>query len=97
MIFAPFECAFEGAFEWCKNHENPIKIDEFRMQKLFTILIVCTQIGWKGFVFDPDLNGTDDINKGLVLGRKLMRDINALGMPCAVEFLNPISAQYSFF
>ena len=38
MIFAPFECALEGAFEWCKNRENPIKIDQFQMQKLLTLL-----------------------------------------------------------
>jgi len=41
MIFTPLECAqcaLKGAFEWCKNHENPIKNDEFQAQKLLTIL-----------------------------------------------------------
>lgn len=26
VIFALFESHFEGAFEWCKNHQNPMGI-----------------------------------------------------------------------
>ena len=40
MIFAPFECALEGAFEWCKNHQNPIKIDQNQTKKVFDVLYV---------------------------------------------------------
>jgi 3-deoxy-7-phosphoheptulonate synthase len=47
-----------------------------------------TRIGWKGFVNDPDLDGSCRINKGLRLARKLLADLNDLGMPTASEFLD---------
>ncbi len=53
-----------------------------------------TTIGWKGLMNDPDLNGSFDINKGLKLARQLLRDINDLGMPAGVEFLDIITPQY---
>jgi 3-deoxy-7-phosphoheptulonate synthase len=53
-----------------------------------------TTVGWKGFINDPDLNESHDINKGLRLSRKLLLDINALGLAAATEYLDLISPQY---
>lgn len=53
-----------------------------------------TTVGWKGLINDPDLNGTFNINKGIKLARKLLIDINELGLPCGVEFLDTISPQF---
>jgi len=53
-----------------------------------------TTIGWKGLINDPDLNGTFDIDKGLSVARRLLLDINALGVPAGTEYLDPISPQY---
>jgi len=53
-----------------------------------------TTIGWKGLINDPDLNGTFQINKGLHVGRGILRDLNSMGVPCGVEFLDTISPQY---
>ena len=53
-----------------------------------------TTVGWKGLINDPDLDGSFDINKGLQLGRTLLRDINALGLPAGCEYLDTISPQY---
>jgi len=53
-----------------------------------------TTVGWKGLINDPDLNGTFQINKGLRLARRLLLDINELGMPAGTEFLDLISPQY---
>jgi 3-deoxy-7-phosphoheptulonate synthase len=47
-----------------------------------------TAVGWKGFVNDPDLDQSCHINKGLRLARKLLLDLNDLGMPTASEFLD---------
>jgi 3-deoxy-7-phosphoheptulonate synthase len=47
-----------------------------------------TRVGWKGFVNDPDLDGSCRINKGLRLARTLLRDLNDLGVPTASEFLD---------
>ncbi|MBN1517512.1 3-deoxy-7-phosphoheptulonate synthase [Candidatus Sumerlaeota bacterium] len=54
-----------------------------------------TTVGWKGLINDPWLNGTFDIGSGLKLARQLLLDINALGLPCGTEMLDPISPQYT--
>jgi len=53
-----------------------------------------TTIGWKGFINDPGLDETFDINEGIRLARKLLREINDIGVPCGTEFLDLISPQY---
>jgi 3-deoxy-7-phosphoheptulonate synthase len=53
-----------------------------------------TTVGWKGLINDPDLDGTFNINKGLRLARGVLCDINALGLPAGVEYLDVISPQY---
>jgi 3-deoxy-7-phosphoheptulonate synthase len=47
-----------------------------------------TSVGWKGLINDPDLDESFHINKGLRLARKLLLDINNLGLPTASEFLD---------
>src|SRR5262245_44860491 len=47
-----------------------------------------TSVGWKGLINDPDLDETFHINKGLRLARKLLLDVNDLGLPTASEFLD---------
>ncbi|HWA83469.1 MAG TPA: 3-deoxy-7-phosphoheptulonate synthase [Fimbriimonadaceae bacterium] len=47
-----------------------------------------TTVGWKGFINDPDVDETFQVNKGLRLARKLLLDINAFGMPTGSEFLD---------
>ncbi|MEU0540012.1 3-deoxy-7-phosphoheptulonate synthase [Nocardia sp. NPDC005978] len=53
-----------------------------------------TTLGWKGLINDPHLDGSFDINTGLQVGRQLLVDITALGLPMAVEYLDPITPQY---
>ncbi len=53
-----------------------------------------TTIGWKGLINDPHLDGSYDIETGLKIGRRLLLDITALGLPTATEFLDPIVPQY---
>jgi 3-deoxy-7-phosphoheptulonate synthase len=47
-----------------------------------------TSVGWKGLINDPDLDESYHINKGLRLARKLLLDVNDLGLPTASEFLD---------
>jgi len=53
-----------------------------------------TTVGWKGFINDPRMDETFDINEGVRLARKLLREINELGVPCGTEFLDLITPQY---
>lgn len=53
-----------------------------------------TTVGWKGLINDPHLDESFDINSGLRIARKLLLQINRLGLPAAGEFLDAISPQY---
>jgi len=53
-----------------------------------------TTIGWKGLINDPHLDGSQDIETGLKIARRLLLKITALGLPAATEFLDPIVPQY---
>lgn len=53
-----------------------------------------TTIGWKGLINDPGLDGSFRINEGLRTARKLLLDINEMGVPTACEFLDTITPQY---
>ena len=54
-----------------------------------------TTVGWKGLINDPDLNGTYNVNKGIAIARKLLLDINELGVPAGCEYLDLITPQYT--
>ena len=53
-----------------------------------------TRVGWKGLINDPDLDESFNINKGLRIARRLLLDINELGLPAATEYLDLITPQY---
>ena len=54
-----------------------------------------TTVGWKGFINDPHLDNSCDVEYGLRAARKLMLEISKLGLPIATEFLDPIVPQYT--
>jgi 3-deoxy-7-phosphoheptulonate synthase len=53
-----------------------------------------TTTGWKGLINDPHMNDSFDIEHGLQLARKVLLDVNELGLPAGTEALDPISPQY---
>ncbi|MDP5227544.1 MULTISPECIES: 3-deoxy-7-phosphoheptulonate synthase [Arthrobacter] len=53
-----------------------------------------TTVGWKGLINDPGLDGGHDMARGLSEARGFLRDVTALGLPTATEFLEPFSAPY---
>ena len=53
-----------------------------------------TTVGWKGFINDPHLDESFDINTGLKEGRCLLIDILKMGLPTGTEFLDVITPQY---
>ncbi|GAB5606185.1 3-deoxy-7-phosphoheptulonate synthase AroG [Sideroxyarcus sp. TK5] len=54
-----------------------------------------TTVGWKGLINDPHLDGSFKINEGLRLARKLLWELNEFGLPCATEFLDVVTPQYT--
>lgn len=53
-----------------------------------------TTVGWKGFLNDPEMDGSFDVESGLRQGRELLLWLAELGLPVATEALDPISPQY---
>jgi len=54
-----------------------------------------TTVGWKGLINDPRLDNTFRINEGLRLARRILLEINEMNLPCATEFLDTITPQYT--
>ena len=53
-----------------------------------------TTVGWKGLINDPDLNDSFEIDRGLRTARKLLLELNGMGLPCGVEYLDLLTPQY---
>jgi len=53
-----------------------------------------TTIGWKGMIYDPDMNQSFNIEKGVRMARKLLLEVTRMELPAATEFLEPIIPQY---
>lgn len=53
-----------------------------------------TSLGWKGLIMDPDLDGSENLHKGLRVAREFLREIIDLGLPTSTELLDPITPQY---
>lgn len=92
----------------CSIHDiSAAKDFAFRLKKisdshsdLFLILMRTyfekprTALGWKGLIYDPFLNGTNDIPTGIKWARKLLLDLTEMGIPTATEFLEPFTSHY---
>ena len=86
----------KGALEYA-THLNALR-QEFadRMEIVMRIYFEKprTTIGWKGLINDPHLDGSQDIEAGLKIARRLLLEIVGMGLPSATEFLDPIVPQY---
>lgn len=54
-----------------------------------------TNLGWKGLIYDPHLNGAGDIKDGLYISRRILMDNLEIGLPCATEYLETFTPQYN--
>ena len=92
----------------CSIHDPAAGLDYARRLKKLsdelndTLLLVMrvyfekprTTTGWKGFINDPDMDDSFNINKGMELARTFLRDVAEIGLPAGTEALDPISPQY---
>lgn len=53
-----------------------------------------TTIGWRGLVNDPHLDGSFDMATGLCMARRLLAEINDMGVPTATEMLDLVTPRY---
>ncbi len=50
-----------------------------------------TTVGWKGLMHDPNLDGSSDLNLGLLRTRKLLARLNGMGVPAGTEYLDTVA------
>lgn len=87
---------YQGALDYAE------RLQQMRTKYASTLNIIMrvyfekprTTVGWKGFINDPHIDGSFDLEYGLRKARSLLIDINNLGLPIATEALDPISPQY---
>ena len=53
-----------------------------------------TALGWKGYINDPNLNGSYEVSDGMARARRFLLDVCRLGLPTATEYLEPFTPQY---
>ena len=53
-----------------------------------------TRKGWSGYLHDPYLDGSNNMQAGVQLTRKLLIELTIMGIPCATETLSLIAPQY---
>ena len=53
-----------------------------------------TTLGWKGFLYDPHLDGSSDLQQGLQQSRQLYLQLIEMGLPIASEILSPLATGY---
>lgn len=53
-----------------------------------------TQHGWTGFLHDPFLDGSCDLNEGILQTRELLLQFAQEEIPVAAEFVHPLLAPY---
>ena len=83
-------------------HEYATRLAELADELKRDLLIVMrvyfekprTTVGWKGLINDPDIDGSHNIQKGLLLARRTLLDVLGAGVATATEFLEPTSPQY---
>jgi 3-deoxy-7-phosphoheptulonate synthase len=81
------------------DYANSIKNFQENNPNLFIVMRVYfekprSRHGWKGFIYDPDLDESYNINKGIKLARELLLKLTKLKIPIGCEFLDSISPQY---
>ena len=53
-----------------------------------------TTVGWKGFLYDPDLDGSSNMQRGLEQSRQLYLSLIEMGLPISSEILSPMATAY---
>ena len=99
LLFIVGPCSIHNTEEALIYGKKLKKIADIIKDKILIVMRVYfekprTSIGWKGLINDPHLDNSFKVNDGLFLARKLLLDLNKIGMPCGYEVLDPITPQY---
>ena len=98
-LFIVGPCSIHNVGEALEYGKQLKKIADKVKDKILIVMRVYfekprTTVGWKGLINDPNLDNSFDVNKGLYMARKLLLELNNIGMPCGYEVLDTITPQY---
>lgn len=86
----------DAALEYARRLSNLRRtvLDQFYIVMRIYFEKPRTTIGWKGLINDPYMDGSNDIEEGLKIARRLLLKAAEMDLPVATEFLDPIIPQY---
>lgn len=86
----------KAALEYAQNLQKAMQTYKKQLSIVMRVYLEKprTTTGWKGLINDPYLNGSHEINDGLLLARRLLSDLTSLGVPAATEFIDVFSPVY---
>ena len=98
-LFIVGPCSIHNIDEALEYGKKLKKLSEKVSDKILIVMRVYfekprTTIGWKGLINDPHLDGSCSVNYGLYLARRLLLDLNRMGVPCGYEILDTITPQF---
>jgi len=99
MLCVVGPCSIHDPMAALDYAERLVKLRRTLADRLFVIMRVYfekprTTVGWKGLINDPHMDDSCDLEAGLRIARRLLLDINQIGLPAATELLDPITPQY---
>ncbi|HEY2811051.1 MAG TPA: 3-deoxy-7-phosphoheptulonate synthase [Rhabdochlamydiaceae bacterium] len=85
-----------SALEYAKRFQQLAK--EVEETCFLVMRVYCeksrTSTGWKGLLYDPHLDGSQDMGTGLLWTREIFITLTEWQVPIAVEFVDPLAACY---
>jgi 3-deoxy-7-phosphoheptulonate synthase len=97
LILGP--CSLHDAMS-AKDYAKKLSILQKKVEKSCFLVMRAhiekprTLFGWKGLLYDPYLDGSNDLEAGLSICRSLLLEIVETGIPIALEFLDPLTPLY---
>lgn len=92
----------------CSIHDLPSAIEyaeklkklQEEVEETFFLVMRCyiekprTQLGWKGLLYDPMLDGTGNMKEGIKIARGLLITLAEMRVPAATEIIDPFLVGY---
>jgi len=99
LVIVAGPCSIHDRASFLHYAELFQKLSEKVKKNIFLVLRVFseksrTSLGWKGYIYDPDLNNSCNIEKGIIETRKMLLQLTSFGIPCAMEFVDPLIVPY---
>jgi 3-deoxy-7-phosphoheptulonate synthase len=83
-----------------REYAARLKELSYQVEDVFLVCMRCyfekprTVSGWKGLLYDPFLDGSHNMQEGIIQARTFLQELTALGIPSATEFLEPLASGY---